>query len=352
VESVSLSDPPRDEQLRAGFERLAAQNPQHGLDWLLNLARYALDEGDSAVLYIARNPEGGLVALPLRISSDGRADALGNFYTSSLAPLVDCATPVPLFTAIFAHLARAEGIHSLTLSPLDPAAQHFEWLQQALAGSGWRGRHSYFCFGNWTHSLQGADWEQYLSSLPTRVANTVKRKTRKLLQAENSGVRIVTGGPTLEAAISQYVSIYNQSWKRPEPYREFMPGLLRLAARKGWLRLAIADLQGQAIAAQVWLVCDGTAYIFKLAYDQKFSQYSPGTILTAKLMEHVIEHDRVKRIDYLSGDDGYKQDWMSERGERHGLAAYNPRTLRGCVMMAGRSLKRAAGKILPGRAGN
>ena len=348
IEKIPLSEASRDEQLRAGFDRLAAKNPQHGLDWLINLADNALDEGDTALIYTARGRGDDLAALPLRLSRDGRADALGNFYTSSFAPLVEGNTAAPLFKEIFAELARQNGIHSITISPLDPAAANFQWLQQALQQSGWAGTHSYFCFGNWTHSLQGDNWEQYLASRPSRVRNTVDRKKRKLLQGENSGIRIVTGGPELEDAIAQYTYIYNTSWKRPEPYAEFMPALLRLAARKGWLRLAIADYEGQAIAAQAWLVCEGAAYIYKLAYNQDFSRLSPGTILTAALMQYVIERDEVVHIDYLSGDDGYKQEWMSERCERHGLAAYNPRTLRGCAMIAGRTLKRI---IKPMRAG-
>jgi hypothetical protein len=37
----------------------------------------------------------------------------------------------------------------------------------------------------------------------------------------------------------------------------------------------------------------------------------------------------VAEVDYLIGDDAYKQDWMSHRRERWGIVAYNPRTLFG-----------------------
>jgi CelD/BcsL family acetyltransferase involved in cellulose biosynthesis len=63
------------------------------------------------------------------------------------------------------------------------------------------------------------------------------------------------------------------------------------------------------------------------------------------MMEHVIEKDRVSRIDYLTGDDDYKKNWMSVRKERHGIAAYNPRTLSGGGMLLGHILKNLAKKI-------
>jgi hypothetical protein len=46
-------------------------------------------------------------------------------------------------------------------------------------------------------------------------------------------------------------------------------------------------------------------------------------------MRHVIDVDRVDTVDYLSGDDDYKRDWMSERGERWGLRVYRWRSLAG-----------------------
>ena len=47
------------------------------------------------------------------------------------------------------------------------------------------------------------------------------------------------------------------------------------------------------------------------------------------MMEHCIDHDQVQMVDYLTGDDAYKKDWMSHRRERIGLIAFNPATVRG-----------------------
>ena len=35
-----------------------------------------------------------------------------------------------------------------------------------------------------------------------------------------------------------------------------------------------------------------------------------------KLMRHVIDVDQVREVDFGSGDDAYKKDWMSDRRER------------------------------------
>jgi Acetyltransferase (GNAT) domain len=127
---------------------------------------------------------------------------------------------------------------------------------------------------------------------------------------------------------------------------EFIPGLIRLCAQQGVLRLGVAHIDGKPAAAQLWIVHNGAALIYKLAYDEQFADLSVGTILTANLMQHVLDIDKAEVVDYLSGDDAYKKDWMSDRRERWGILAMNPRTVGGAMAIGrhvgGRFLKRAA----------
>ena len=83
------------------------------------------------------------------------------------------------------------------------------------------------------------------------------------------------------------------------------------------LRLGIAEIDGQPVAAQFWTVEGGTAFIHKLAHDERFRKQSPGTLLTAAMFAHVIDVDRVDLVDFGTGDDPYKRDWMD--AVRNGL---------------------------------
>ena len=51
-------------------------------------------------------------------------------------------------------------------------------------------------------------------------------------------------------------------------------------------------------------------------------------------LRHVIDIDRVGEVDYLTGDDAYKRDWMSHSRERCGIIAFNLRSVRGIAAAA------------------
>ena len=346
IEKLILGQDSLDAPLHSAFSDYEAQNPQYGEHWLANLASFALDENDKAVIYIAKLGPENFIACPLKVNSrHKRASSLSTFYTSAYSPIVRSDRPEALFLALFQHLAQNEGIAALTLSPMAVSSPIFTLLREALSQGGWRGRHDFFCFGNWIHNVQDQSYQSYLSSRPSKLRSTIARKTKKFFADDRGHLEVILGGDMLESAIARYVSVYNNSWKNEEPYQNFIPELLRLSATRGWLRLGIASYDKQPVASQIWLVCNGTAYIFKLAYHEDYKRLSPGTVLTAHMMQRAIEQDGISRIDYLSGDDAYKADWMTERSEQHGLAAYNPRSPQGLIMLAGYTAKRLLKKL-------
>ena len=84
-------------------------------------------------------------------------------------------------------------------------------------------------------------------------------------------------------------------------------------------------------AAQIWLVQDGRATIFKLAHDPAFDRHSPGTLLTHWMLSRLHKRDAVRDIDFGRGDDAYKRLWLSSVRDRIGFIAANPKSLKGIV---------------------
>jgi hypothetical protein len=213
---------------------------------------------------------------------------------------------------------------------MDPSHPEYAIVLAALRQVGLK-VFPFFAFGNWYLPVLGRSFQQYFSGLSSQVQHTVKRREKRFLASSHGRLEVVTGGEGLEEAIQAWNRVYQSSWKVPEPYPDFMPGLIGMCARRGWLRLGLAYYDGQPIASQVWIVSHGRAAIYKLAYSESHAQHSAGTLLSAHLMRHVLEVDKVAEVDYLIGDDAYKKDWTPQRRERWGIVAYNLRSAHGVI---------------------
>jgi len=292
-------------------------------DWTLHAPRAA--DGSCMLLYGTRDKPRQL-------------QALANYYTSLWSPALagnaDVATTAAQIADQLMQLAPQPS--RLQLAPMSAEAPVTAALAQALRERGWYVK-QYFCFGNWYMQCEGLAFDDYMAQRESRLVNTWKRKAKKLMGTPGAGTRveIVTGPERVDEAVAAYETIYAKSWKKPEPYPRFVGDWARICARHGWLRMGLAWVDGVPVAAQFWFTVDRRAYIFKLAYDEAYTSWSAGTVLSAELFRHSLDVDRVVEIDYLTGDDPYKRTWMSTRRERVGLLAANLRSLDG-LLLAGR----------------
>jgi CelD/BcsL family acetyltransferase involved in cellulose biosynthesis len=333
------------------FEAAAEESIFFSLPWFRNLAATTVGSDERARIYGVESLGQPVGALAMRLSpsrggflAPARLDAMSNYYTSLFAPAVAAGTEMQTILRAFVDALWADRREwdVLDLHPLDRDAPWFAAMAQLLRQRGLLVQ-TYFCFGNWYLEVAGRTYTEYLTGLPSPISKKVPYKTRKLERRTRARIEILTEGDGLDQAIRDYECVYQASWKVPEPYPEFIRGLVHTAARNGWLRFGLVHVDDEPAAAQIWIVHAGKALIYKLAYDERFAPLSVGSILTAKLMERVIDIDRVDCVDYLTGDDPYKRDWMSHRRERWGIVAFNPRSLRGCVQairhVGGRRMK-------------
>ena len=285
--------------------------------WFENLIRSNPDSCRTILLACVVEDGNVLAILPLEKRSGEHWYALTNLYSSLYTLLLDVRRPQEVAKCLAQGLVKLK----FSLLRLDPVAEddrNLRYFQQAMESLG-ISCHRKFRFYNWIHRTRGQSFTEYMQARPAKVRNTIARKTRKLEREHGYTIRLFSDGD-VQNALEDYGTVYNKSWKANELYGDFIEGLASRLAGQGWLRLAILYIEGKAAAAQFWFVVHGRASIFKLAYDEAWKHYSPGTILTCYLMEHVIDNDRISEIDFLTGNDSYKQDWMSERRERCSLS--------------------------------
>lgn len=301
---------------------------EFGADWFGLMADTVFRDSSQAIFYVLRRHGRVLAVLP--VGKQGKAvGALANYYTTLYAPsLEDDLTSEDLLPLTLALRRSHSGTPAYRFWPMDAVSREFQLLRGALRLAGLRPS-QYFAFGNWFLQVDG-DWPTYLKNRSGQLRSTIKRMNKRFV-AENGRMEIIREVADAERGIAAYAAVYASSWKVPEPYVDFVPELIRLCARRGWLRLGLAWIGDQPIAAQLWIVNAGRAHIYKVAYDEAFKAIAPGTLVTALLLEDAIDHDHVTEVDYLIGDDAYKKTWMTHRRERFGLVAYDPATLGGLL---------------------
>src|SRR5438270_13277544 len=103
---------------------------------------------------------------------------------------------------------------------------------------------------------------------------------------------------------------------------------MRYAARLGLLRLGICWRNETPIAAQLWVLANGVASVMKLAHDEEQRSLSPGTLLTARMIEQLLK-EPTSEIDFGRGDDPYKLLWAGSCRRRIGLLLAIPKSIRG-----------------------
>lgn len=284
--------------------------PGHGpfveLPWFLLLEQ----AGHRPFAVLAK--DGATSAVLIGSMDDRHLKSLTNWYAFSWSTLASTAADEP---ALLHHIARALSVRAdmVTLEKLPHS--HAQTLRHAFRTAGWITAVEQ-CDVNHVLPVRGRSFADYMASRPGPVRTTLKRKGKKV------EVELLT--QFQDDAWDSYERVYAESWK-PE---EGDPALLRRFAQdqaaRGHLRMALARHDGMVVAAQFWTVQDGTAYIHKLAHLESAKPLSPGTTLTAALMEQVIDRDGVAMVDFGTGDDPYKRDWMEQVRTRHRLTCWRP----------------------------
>lgn len=322
--------------VRSLFDRQA--RPEGCWDWFEILADTTLSQKESARILALLDSDGRPVSAVPLVAVDSRiARGLTSPFTT-------------LFCAPFGHDGDARMLGKLLaaqigatfrLDALDSADSAARSFQEGLAGGGLvvaRFRH----FANWFERIDS--FPDYWAGRESRLKSTVKRKAAPLQRDGRLVFEMIDLEGDWRRGVEIYQTIYASSWKPAEPHPHFIQALLEKMGRTA--RLGVAMIEGKPAAAQIWLVQQGRATIFKLAHDPAFDRQSPGTLLTHWMLQLLHGQDDVRDVDFGRGDDTYKRLWLRLVRDREGVLAANPRTLKGLLAVAADILPSRVAKFL------
>lgn len=306
------------------LDRAAQPSPFARLDWFRLLEKHVPLPGTPLIVRARRGDQAAWLFLR---REGGRARAWAAWYSLRAGPVGH-----PLLVPHLLRALRGIGIAEIDLAPMEEKAG----IAASCRAAGWRA-FAEPAASNWRAETAGLGFDAYWAQRPKRLRNTAARKAKTARLACEIFTRFEP------AAWRAYEEVYRASWKPDEGAPAFLRALAEQEGAAGTLRLGIAGKDGRALAAQLWTVENGEAVIHKLAYRDEAKALSPGTILSQAMFRHVLDEDRVSAIDYGTGDEAYKADWMDRRRTLWRVRAYDMRSAGGilrALMPAARHLAR------------
>ena len=318
----------------------AADGVFAGRVWWDVVLSHALPAGAKASFVVIRSLGQVVALVPMLVTAE-RWSGLTTLYTCEYIPMftagLDESARIGAMAA-FAGFCRSRGVVRIDALPAE-----WDGLAALEAGARQAGLRvlRFGHFGNWHEDVTGLEWPAYLAGRPGALRETIRRRLRRAEQLPDARFDLFTQPAEEDQAVAAFESVYRRSWKDAEPFPAFNAALIRAMAGLGLLRLGVWSIRAEPVAVQFWVVKDGRAIVLKLAHDEAFKAHSPGTVLTALMLRHLLDREHVTSIDFGRGDDAYKQGWVAQRRQRIGVLLVNPWRIGGAVEM----LRRTVGRI-------
>ncbi len=153
-------------------------------------------------------------------------------------------------------------------------------------------------------------WDEYLTSIPSKLRHEIKRKARKL-EADAGPYRIcLATEETLEPFLDRFVELHRSS---DGPKGVFLQAGMEMFFRRlaeaflprGIFNLTFIEVNGEKAAGTIGFRFEGTYYLYNSAFDHGWRQLSPGMVLVAEDVRIAIEAG-CSGFDLLKGDYEYK----------------------------------------------
>jgi CelD/BcsL family acetyltransferase involved in cellulose biosynthesis len=159
------------------------------------------------------------------------------------------------------------------------------------------------------------DWDSYLAARSANFRQQARRRARRLQRALGVTFRLTEEPGSLQADFDAMLALHSARWgdgsaafagTREAFHREFAAGALE----RGWLRLWLAEADGDPVAAWYGFRFAGVDSYYQLGRDPAWDRFAVG----AGILEHTIREafaDGMREYRLLRGDEQYKRRYAT-----------------------------------------
>jgi CelD/BcsL family acetyltransferase involved in cellulose biosynthesis len=161
--------------------------------------------------------------------------------------------------------------------------------------------------------LGGMDWDEYLATRSGQLRNQLRRRMRTLRRGHIVTVRRTSALGEVTADLDTLLRLHAARW-RERPGRSAMSGdrarrlhldFATAAFERGWLRLYLLEVDGEAVAAWYGWAIGGRWSYYQAGFDPAWSSHSVGFLLFAETIREAIE-EGAHEYDMLQGAEAFK----------------------------------------------
>ena len=154
------------------------------------------------------------------------------------------------------------------------------------------------------------DWEVYLAALDKKQRHEIRRKMRRLQEAEvPSRWYIVEDPAALETEIDAFITLMAHDPQKQafltEPMKVAMAKTIQTAYQAGYLQLSFLEIDGKKAATYLNFDYQNSLWVYNSGMDPEFYPYSAGWVLLGYLLQWANENKR-SAFDFMRGNEDYK----------------------------------------------
>lgn len=299
------------------FDSLAAcwAEPNHGLRWNSPFVLPAWlkvwwqELGPEAEPYLgAVRQDGKIIGIAPLLLKEREAAIIGSTDVCDYLDFIVAPGREPDFFSTLLDDLRQKGVNHLDLGPLRPDST----VLTSLVGLAKERGYEVICHQEEV-SVEldlPATFDEYLATLTKKQRHEVRRKLRRLEQADRVDYRCREASPPVGDAMDAFLKLFSLSREEKAGFmtarmESFFRALAGAMAEIGLLKFGILELAELPAAMIMCFDFNDCVYLYNSGYDLQYNSLSVGLLSKVLGIKESIEKGK-KRFDLLKGSEAYK----------------------------------------------
>jgi CelD/BcsL family acetyltransferase involved in cellulose biosynthesis len=175
-----------------------------------------------------------------------------------------------------------------------------------------------------------------LANISNKLRRDIQRQVRRLEELGNLQLKVFRKDELSLAMDALYglINAYCVKWRASEKVGDIWKQMLQECLKEDFFHISVLQSNGIPISWHIGFLHKSRFYHYKLAFDMKLANYSPGKVHRTKLVEESLRRGATV-FDFLRGEEEYKYHWTKSsivlyqlRKEMPGLRSWVTRNTR------------------------